>query len=225
MDMLCEGDGRAFLADPSKHSYYDCIIVDSSDPVGPAKVLFERYEGVSAPWWLFPYHIQNKCLSSHSNGRESQVVRCPDSCYHLYLNTNVIVIPLYPYSYISPFYEILHSALRPGGVVCTQAESLWLHLDLIKELHSVCSNVFKDKDGNGDVRYAYTTIPTYPSGQIGFMICQKKGVQESSQCNQSQEQKLGCSRRNAPPSLKYYSSAIHEAAFVLPKFAQDALTM
>ena len=121
-------------------------------------------------------------------------------------------------TYTSPFYEILHSALRPGGVVCTQAESLWLHLDLIKELHSVCSNVFKDKDGNGDVRYAYTTIPTYPSGQIGFMMCQKKSVQESSQ-------KLGYSRRNAPPSLKYYSNAIHEAAFVLPKFAEDALSM
>lgn len=31
-----------------------------------------------------------------------------------------------------PFFEALHRAVRPGGVVCTQAESLWLHIDIIK---------------------------------------------------------------------------------------------
>ena len=120
----------------------------------------------------------------------------------------------------SPFYEILHKALRPGGVVCTQAESLWLHLDLIKELYSVCSNIFKEKDG-GDVRYAYTTIPTYPSGQIGFMICQKK-LAVSDTC-EDMGPKLGVVRRKAPPNLRYYSDKIHEAAFTLPKFAEDDL--
>jgi spermidine synthase len=27
----------------------------------------------------------------------------------------------------------------------------------------------------GNVSYAYTSIPTYPSGQIGFMLCAKEG--------------------------------------------------
>jgi hypothetical protein len=27
----------------------------------------------------------------------------------------------------------------------------------------------------GTVSYAYTSIPTYPSGQIGFMLCSKAG--------------------------------------------------
>ena len=50
--------------------------------------------------------------------------------------------------------------------MCTQAESIWLHLDIIRELHSLCLEVFQ----GGTVSYAYCTIPTYPSGQIGFMM-------------------------------------------------------
>jgi spermidine synthase len=53
--------------------------------------------------------------------------------------------------------------------VCTQAESLWLHLDIIKALATMCSSVFQ----GGSVCYAVTTIPTYPSGQIGMMLCTK----------------------------------------------------
>ncbi len=59
------------------------------------------------------------------------------------------------------------------------------------------------------VQYAYTTIPTYPSGQIGFIIA-------------STNEKLDASKpsRAVTPSMKstlrYYSSEIHEAAFVLP---------
>lgn len=39
-----------------------------------------------------------------------------------------------------------------------QGESLWLHLDIIKELAAMCHEVFV----GGSVQYAYTTIPTYP---------------------------------------------------------------
>ena len=39
-----------------------------------------------------------------------------------------------------------------------QGESLWLHMDIIKELAGMCQDVFRD----GSVRYAYTTMPTYP---------------------------------------------------------------
>lgn len=40
-----------------------------------------------------------------------------------------------------PFYEALHRALRVGGLICTQAESLWLHMDVIKSLASMCKQV------------------------------------------------------------------------------------
>ena len=41
---------------------------------------------------------------------------------------------------------------------------MWLHLDLIENVLRECRDIF------GTVRYAYTTIPTYPSGQIGFIV-------------------------------------------------------
>ncbi|CAK7295684.1 Spermidine synthase [Vulpes lagopus] len=68
------------------------------------------------------------------------------------------------------------------------------------------------------VAYAYCTIPTYPSGQIGFMLCSKnpstdfqKPVQQLTQKQVEQMQ------------LKYYNSDVHQAAFVLPEFARKAL--
>lgn len=39
-----------------------------------------------------------------------------------------------------------------------QAESLWLHLDIIKELAGMCHHVFQ----GGSIHYGYTTVPTYP---------------------------------------------------------------
>eukprot|EP00878_Enallax_costatus_P005950 GHUV01006241.1.p1 GENE.GHUV01006241.1~~GHUV01006241.1.p1 ORF type:complete len:322 (+),score=76.82 GHUV01006241.1:184-1149(+) len=149
-------DGIKFVQDAAEGSY-DVIIVDSSDPVGPAEVLFQQ-----------------------------------------------------------PFFEAMHRALRPGGVICTQAESLWLHLDIISSLADMCKQVFV----GGSVTYAYTTIPTYPSGQIGMMLCCKE-----------QQLDLRAPRQPAPgPNkdlgigpLRYYNSEVHKAAFVLPQYAADAL--
>lgn len=66
-----------------------------------------------------------------------------------------------------PYFELLRDALRDGGVITTQAENQWLHLSLITDLKKACKEVFPVAE------YAYTTIPTYPSGQIGFMVCCK----------------------------------------------------
>ena len=53
----------------------------------------------------------------------------------------------------------MKNALAPGGVICTQGECIWLHLDLIAGVLGECRTIFPS------VRYAYTTIPTYPSGK------------------------------------------------------------
>lgn len=138
---------------------YDAIIVDSSDPVGPAEVLFEK-----------------------------------------------------------PFFTAMHRALKPSGVVCTQAESLWLHLPIITELASMCSQVFV----GGSIQYAYTTIPTYPSGQIGFMVCAKAGEAGEQLDTRVARQPLPPTP-SGYPSLRYYNQELHAASFVLPQFAKEAL--
>ncbi|QDZ26075.1 spermidine synthase [Chloropicon primus] len=149
-------DGFKFLKEVDAGTY-DAIIVDSSDPVGPAASLFQK-----------------------------------------------------------PFFDLVHRALKDTGIVCTQAESVWLHLDIIQELHKLCLEVFRDPAKNsGSVNYAYCTIPTYPSGQIGFMLSSKSNIDF-----RSPKQKLS---ENSSALLKYYSPEIHGASFVLPQFAKKCL--
>lgn len=99
-------DAARYLREEGSTQGYDVIICDSSDPVGPADVLFQ-----------------------------------PE------------------------FFLSMKNALNPKtGVICTQGECQWLHLDFIAGVIGKVRNLFPS------VRYAYTTIPTYPSGQIGFLI-------------------------------------------------------
>uniref|UniRef100_A0A0D6R412 spermidine synthase n=1 Tax=Araucaria cunninghamii TaxID=56994 RepID=A0A0D6R412_ARACU len=144
------GDGFKFLADRKEE--FDVIITDSSDPDGPAEVLFEK-----------------------------------------------------------PYFQLLHGALREGGVITTQAESQWIHLQLISKVMKDCKTVFPN------VEYGFTTIPTYPSGQIGFMVCTKdadRNLKEPIRKWTAEEEDKLC---------KYYNADVHRAAFILPTFTRKAL--
>jgi spermidine synthase len=145
---LMHADAAAYLRDNTSERF-DVIIVDSSDPVGPAEVLFRQ-----------------------------------------------------------EFYEDMKKALTPSGVICTQGECLWLHLDLIVDVLSRCQGLFPT------IQYAYTTIPTYPSGQIGFIMC---SLDESEGAVATPKRTPSA---DMAQNLRYYSSKIHEAAFVLPAFAE-----
>ena len=62
--------------------------------------------------------------------------------------------------------------------------------------------------------YAYTTIPTYPSGQIGFIVATKNRGSCKKPAKVDSEMEKG---------LRYYNSELHEASFVLPNFARRAI--
>jgi spermidine synthase len=110
-----------------------------------------------------------------------------------------------------PYFELLRDALTDKGVITTQAENIWLHMNIIKDLKKACKEVFPS------VEYAYTTIPTYPSGQIGFMVCSKdpNAQLKTPLRSWSEEEELKLNR--------YYNKQIHSASFVLPNFARNAL--
>ncbi|KAL7859784.1 hypothetical protein SRHO_G00149310 [Serrasalmus rhombeus] len=111
------------------------------------------------------------------------------------------------------YYQLMKTALREGGILCCQGECQWLHLELIKEMRTFCKTLFPVVD------YAYCTIPTYPSGQIGFMLCSK-----NSQTN-FREPVRELSRDDIESMhLKYYNPEIHRAAFILPEFARKVLS-
>ncbi|PSS36920.1 hypothetical protein PHLCEN_2v1238 [Hermanssonia centrifuga] len=101
-----------------------------------------------------------------------------------------------------PYFELLHGALAPGGHISTQAECLWLHLPLINELRKTTRSLFPVAE------YAFTTIPTYPSGQIGFVVCSKEA---------GRDVKIPVRKLSG---TKYYNQEVHKAAFVLPEFGR-----
>lgn len=141
-------DGAKFMEE--NKDAYDVIITDSSDPVGPASVLFE-----------------------------------------------------------TPFYDAMYGSLREGGIVCTQGECIWLHLDLIRPLVNSILKTFSS------VEYAYTTIPTYPSGQIGFILATKG----RGSCRTPARKPDETTQRE----LKYYTDELHSASFALPAFAKRSI--
>lgn len=91
------------------------------------------------------------------------------------------------------------------------AENQWLHLKLIGDLKKACKEVFPVAE------YAYTTIPTYPSGQIGFMVCTKdpnRNLRVPVRTWSREEEERLC---------RYYNKEIHSASFILPNFARKVL--
>ncbi|NP_001311713.1 spermidine synthase [Nicotiana tabacum] len=151
------GDGVAFLKNVAAGTY-DAVIVDSSDPIGPAQELFEK-----------------------------------------------------------PFFDSIARALRPGGVVSTQAESIWLHMHIIEEIVANCRQIFK-----GSVNYAWTTVPTYPSGMIGFMLCSTEGPAVDFK-NPINPIDADASHNKTLGPMKFYNSELHKASFCLPSFAKRVI--
>lgn len=148
-------DGAEFLV--QHPSQYDIIIIDSSDPIGPAESLFQK-----------------------------------------------------------PFYQSVYKALKPGGICCAQGECMWLHADLIRSMTQMTKSIFEE------VRYAYTSIPTYPCGQIGFLICSKQRSEakiEGARLGEAVRVPI----KEQQMSFKYYNAEIHKAGFVLPEFARRLL--
>lgn len=114
------------------------------------------------------------------------------------------------------FYSRIKNVLKPNGIMCCQGENIWLHLDLISNLLSRCSSLFPV------VSYAYTCIPTYPSGQIGFVICSldpRNNIHTPSRLIDNNHDDLLQGNK-----LRYYSKQIHQASFQLPVFAENVIS-
>jgi spermidine synthase len=121
----------------------------------------------------------------------------------------------------TPFYQSMYGALKAGGKICTQAESMWINLNLIKRLMKDALAIFANAE------YASTQIPTYPAGQIGFLLCSKSD-NKSRQTSRTRAA-VSCARpardvkANERENYKFYTSELHVASFVLPAFVQRAV--
>eukprot|EP00934_Nitzschia_sp_Nitz4_P001968 Nitzschia sp. Nitz4//scaffold110_size71422//43038//44439//NITZ4_005876-RA/size71422-augustus-gene-0.12-mRNA-1//1//CDS//3329533095//1968//frame0 len=106
------------------------------------------------------------------------------------------------------FYESMHDALADGGIICTQGESMWIHLDLIGDLVECCAQMF------GQAEYAITSVPCYPCGQIGFILARKGSTEKC---------RTPVRHPTFQDDLRYYNPQVHKAAFVLPQFVEKTL--
>ncbi|XP_074317901.1 spermidine synthase 1-like [Silene latifolia] len=113
--------------------------------------------------------------------------------------------------------EAIATALRPGGVLCAPAESFWMKNLALDNVIAKCTKFFK-----GSVDYAWTSVPTYQSGVIGYMLCSTEGppVDFKNPINPLDENE--CSGVGNSP-LKFYNSEMHTAAFRLPAFVKKSL--
>lgn len=111
-----------------------------------------------------------------------------------------------------PYFQLLKDALTEKGVITTQAENIWIHMDIISKLKKDCAEIFPVAE------YAYTMIPTYPSGSIGFMVCSK-----DPNANVRKPIRFDWSDEFVAKNLKYYNREIHEASFILPNWADQKL--
>lgn len=107
-----------------------------------------------------------------------------------------------------PYYELLNKKLRPEGIICCQAESIWFDLSFIKNLVDINKKIFKK------VSYASIVTCSYPGGQIGFLLCSKKAIDFGKPVHKLDEEKC---------KFKYYDHKVHEAAFTLPRFVSKKL--
>ncbi len=107
-----------------------------------------------------------------------------------------------------PFYVGLKGALKDNGIIATQGESFFLHQDCVTSLVKITKELFNVQ------AYSYMLVPTYPGGHLGI-------------CLGSLGPKIITPARAIPDAmqvvLKYYSPKIHEASFVLPRFAEEML--
>lgn len=106
------------------------------------------------------------------------------------------------------FYADLKKALRPGGVVGTQAESPWLLPDVVRQLVSAARKNFAFVD------YAAISVPTYPTGMIGCCVATDR--HEPAILSPETAEKI-------IPGLRYYNKEVHQAAFAKPGFVKELL--
>ncbi|UDQ97050.1 spermidine synthase [Lentisphaerota bacterium WC36G] len=137
-------DGSEFIKERQK--FYDVIIVDSSDPIGPGEALFTK-----------------------------------------------------------EFYSTMKTALKCDGIIANQAESFFLHTDVVKSIMTIFRQLFPI------FGYAAIFIPTYPGGNIGTGLGSLK-YDVRKPCRTPDEE--------TAKQLKYYTTEVHQAAFVLPKFGE-----
>lgn len=100
------------------------------------------------------------------------------------------------------FYQSVHRALKPDGIFAAQTESPFANKELITRIQQDVREIFPR------THLYLASIPTYPTGLWSFTIGSK------------QHDPLAVTESRVEDT-RYYTAAVHQAAFALPKFVQE----
>ena len=106
------------------------------------------------------------------------------------------------------FFRDLAQALRPGGVISSQAESPFYAPELVRSLFAAVRRVFASVHGY------YGVIPTYPGGGWVFCLASHERSPEHVDLD-----------RAAALATRYYSPGVARGAFALPPFMQELVSL
>ncbi|KAF7284727.1 hypothetical protein GWI33_021736 [Rhynchophorus ferrugineus] len=110
------------------------------------------------------------------------------------------------------YFKLLKTALKPHGIICSQAGTVWSDLEQVRETIKNCKKHFPT------VSYAVSSVPTYPNGQIGYLVASlDKEVDLTKPTTKFLDKEVD------EYQLRYYNAQIHEASFVLPNSFKKSL--
>ena len=89
-------------------------------------------------------------------------------------------------------------------MIVSQAESIYLFPEIVRRLCGITRKHFACQG------YGMIAVPTYPTGSIGFCLASKK---------YPVDHPLRTLAPDLAAHLRYYTPAVHQAAFQLPAFA------
>lgn len=115
--------------------------------------------------------------------------------------------------YSKDHFSNIHRILRPNGILNIQAESLQIPSDLdgIRGWRQLALSV-----GFESVRYGSILTSSYPTGQIGFLMCEKSTA-AAAPIDNIEERFGNMVKRNL--GTLYYHPPLQTATFVLPLWA------
>lgn len=113
--------------------------------------------------------------------------------------------------YSPEHFRNIHRILKPDGILNLQAETIQIPSDLtgIREWHQLALSI-----GFDTARYGSLVISSYPTGQIGFLLCEKNHAGAASVKSIEKRYKYGSMKTS------YYHPPLQSSAFVLPLWAQ-----
>lgn len=111
------------------------------------------------------------------------------------------------------YFGLVKRALKPNGIVCSQGGTYWTDLKHLKHTLDHCRVHFPI------AKYCVTSVPSYPCGQIGFIIGSL-----NAQAELDVPQKTFNEAELDQFNVKYYSAQTHRAAFDgVPRYVQKYL--